>query len=99
MKKIKNIGLIDDCETSKSIRQLGLLSILSGFDKDVIKEATSKLLANIVNGEEKRRPLKTCRRQPSRYPKGVREKLKNLTRHHETQRGGVGANSLHHRPQ
>lgn len=56
--KIKNMGLNDDDETSKSFRQLGLLSILSGFDKNVLKEATSKLVTNIVAGREKERPMK-----------------------------------------
>lgn len=56
MKKIKNMSLNEDDDTSKLIRQLDLLSVLSGFDREVIKEAMSKLLSNIVVGEEKRRP-------------------------------------------
>lgn len=49
------MGLSKDDETSKSIRQLGPLSILPGFDKEVIKKATSKLLTNIISGEERRK--------------------------------------------
>lgn len=51
--KIKSICLNDDDDTLRPIRKLGLLSILSGFDMEVIKEATSKLLSNMVTREEK----------------------------------------------
>lgn len=53
---------------------------MPGFDKDIIKEATSKLLTNIVSGKEKRRPAKVRRPQPLRFPKRIREKYKNLSR-------------------
>lgn len=74
------MGTSENDETSKSIRQLGLLSILSKFDKEVIKEANSKLLTDIVSGEENRRTAKVHRRQPLRFLKRIREKYKNLSR-------------------
>lgn len=39
-----------------------------------------KLLTNIVSGEEKRRPAKVRRGQPSRFPKRIREQYKSLPR-------------------
>lgn len=60
--KIRNLGMNEDDKIAKSIKQLDILSILRGFNKEVIKEATSKLLTNIVSGEEKKWPAKVHRR-------------------------------------
>lgn len=51
--KIKSICLNDDDDTLRLIRKLGLLSILSGFDMEVIKEALSNLLSNMETREDK----------------------------------------------
>lgn len=51
--KIKSICLNDDDDTLRPIRKLGLLSILSGFDMEVIKEALSNLLSNMETREDK----------------------------------------------
>lgn len=62
------------------------MSILPGFDKEVNKKVTSKLLSNIVSGENKRRPPKVRRQQPSRFPKRIGDRYKKLTIYQESKR-------------
>lgn len=43
---------MDGDQTSKPIKQLGFLFILSGYDKQIIKEAISIFLDIVVHGED-----------------------------------------------
>lgn len=76
MKKVKDMVLDGDDDTSRYIKQLGLLSLLPGFDKKVIRVATSKLLTDIVTGEEKAKPSRGWKHRPSRFSKRVRDRYK-----------------------
>lgn len=49
--KIRSAGLDEDDDAVKSIKQLGLLSLLPCLDRDIMKDATVKLMDKIVSGK------------------------------------------------
>lgn len=51
LENLKESGLEEDDEASKIIKQLGLLSILPGLDRETMGDAISSLMEWIVRGD------------------------------------------------
>lgn len=67
------MGLEESDATSKSIKQLGILSMILGLDKGIIKNATAKLMDRIIRGDTRGHGQKSRRHQPSLIPKRLRD--------------------------
>lgn len=70
---MKEMGLEESDATSKSIKQLGILSMILGLDKGIIKDATAKLMDRIIRGDTRGHGQKSRRHQPSQIPKRLRD--------------------------
>lgn len=84
--KIRDFSLHDDDLTLKSIKQLELHLLMTGLDKDDMKDATVKLMECIPSGENSCCNVKARRRQLSRLPKKIRTRLRGTSPSRE---GGI----------
>lgn len=93
--KVKEIGLDNGDHIARSIKQLGLLSLLPGFEKELIKDATSKLLTDIVTGDEGSRLVRSKKRQPSRLPKHIKDRYNKQQIQMDRAKEGGAINAEH----
>lgn len=75
--KIRYMSLDNEDKVSKSIKQLDLLSIMPGLNRNILKEATTRMMERIVRGESSSCGVRSRRRQPSRLPKKTRERRRS----------------------
>lgn len=66
----------DDDPASKSIKQLGVFSMMLGVDKEIMKNAMATLMERVVHGESSSRAIKYRHRQPLRLPKWLHTRMR-----------------------
>lgn len=63
--KIREMGLDNEDEASKSIKQLDMLFIMSGPDRNILKESMTRIIERTVRGESNSHGARPRRRLSS----------------------------------